>query len=361
MALIPPKHYYERSILDDEYITFENLWIFVGLKNEIPNKFDYLLCKVGSKSLIVFNTGSVIKVFHNLCKHRHSAIKSEKYGNGPLICPYHRWSYDTNGKLKHIPNSKQHFPNMSKDEFAKIHLTEWEVGLCGEFVFVRKNSNSSKLEDYLGKTYKELNIISNSIGNCIHNYEYIIKANWKLIIENTLESYHVDYVHQDSFKRLGIHNLNGGSDKNTIWLEANLGSDILKKWKYIEKDLKKRAFNIGGWYHMVVLPLMAIGTTLGISFSITNLVPISSEETLFSSKLYFTRIPDEKLLTRFEEILKPSLIEFNEKVFREDAIAVENVQKVIGQNNEDFILGEGEDASRVIAFHEIYLKEFKNS
>ena len=40
---------------------------------------------------------------------------------------------------------------------------------------------------------------------------------------------------------------------------------------------------------------------------------------------------------------------------------MENVQKVIGQNNEDFILGEGEDASRVIAFHEIYLKEFKNS
>ena len=51
MPLIPTKNYCENSILDSEYKSFEDLWTYVGLKSEIPKKFDYFLYNVGLKSL----------------------------------------------------------------------------------------------------------------------------------------------------------------------------------------------------------------------------------------------------------------------------------------------------------------------
>ena len=95
--------YVDKSIYELDLETFfYNQWIFVGHQSRIPNKGDYFIFSIGNESIIIIRESeSQINCFYNVCRHRGSQICLETEGNSKkLVCPYHAWTYNLDGKLK---------------------------------------------------------------------------------------------------------------------------------------------------------------------------------------------------------------------------------------------------------------------
>jgi phenylpropionate dioxygenase-like ring-hydroxylating dioxygenase large terminal subunit len=88
---------------------FANTWVFVGHESQTPNKGDYFTTQIGSQPVIqVRHSDNEIHVLHNRCPHKGTKIAIDRQGNtGKFFrCPYHAWSFKTDGCLLAIPLKK---------------------------------------------------------------------------------------------------------------------------------------------------------------------------------------------------------------------------------------------------------------
>ena len=122
-----------------------------------------------------------------------------------MLCPYHGWAYNNKGVPVGIP--KKPLFSFSKSELQCLKLMEFEIDFCGELVFVRIENSGINLKNYLGIYFNELSSSSKQFDSLIDVNKIKIKANWKILVENTLESYHVNLVHATTFRRLGASGL----------------------------------------------------------------------------------------------------------------------------------------------------------
>ena len=359
-AHIGSRAYYDQDIYDIEISAMTSeLWNFVGNANEIEKENDYFLANIGNRSIIVQRCSGQVKAFENVCRHRFSKIHLERSGNRKLVCPYHSWTYGKNGQLISIPESDQ-FPEIKKETMCEISLTQWQTSLCGSLIFIRKNSEGPSLKDFLGEKYSKLETISKSFGTLIGRIEFPIQANWKLIMENTLEPYHVNSVHPTSFARLGTHRPEISVEEEHVELVASLDPTYVKRFKRVDNALRERPIRNDKYTHYEIFPTLAIASTFGTSFSVSRLELLSPTKTQFISSVYFTKC-DSSILNTIKSTLEESILKFNKQVFEEDAKAAEMVQLSVHQAEFPGIVGEQE--VRMIPFQKgcakIYEKYWK--
>lgn len=93
---------YQQQLKSDWY----NNWIYLCQSTELPHAGDFVALNVGDYPLIVVrNQNDEINVLNNSCRHRGSRVCQEYKGSGPnLVCPYHQWTYDLDGKLTYARN-----------------------------------------------------------------------------------------------------------------------------------------------------------------------------------------------------------------------------------------------------------------
>ena len=88
---------------------FANTWIYVGHASQVPKPGDFYTTTIGDQSVVmVRHTDHSIRVLHNRCAHRAVQVAPEGCGNtGKFFrCPYHAWTYKTDGSLLSIPLKK---------------------------------------------------------------------------------------------------------------------------------------------------------------------------------------------------------------------------------------------------------------
>src|SRR5205823_3833440 len=130
------------------------------------------------------------------------------------------------------------------------------------------------------------------IGSRVDTNVLAIKANWKICVENTLESYHVGFVHKESFHRLGLKD--EGFEffgPHSIW-RAGVDDQIASKFKRVEALYESRPLKVPGYHHLLIFPTTTIATTYGSSFAIQQFVPVSAGETKFVSHVFRTKLQD---------------------------------------------------------------------
>src|SRR5215475_2770491 len=92
----------ERVYAADLEHIFARHWLFVASEAEIPEPGDYKAYQIGAYPIFILrqDDGS-IAAFHNTCRHRGSRILQQPSGvvGARIVCPYHRWSYDTSGAV----------------------------------------------------------------------------------------------------------------------------------------------------------------------------------------------------------------------------------------------------------------------
>ena len=81
--------------------SFARAWLFVGHESQVPNPGDYFISRMGEESVILSrDRRDEIHVFLNTCLHRGMKVCATTRATRPLFtCPYHGWSYSTDGKL----------------------------------------------------------------------------------------------------------------------------------------------------------------------------------------------------------------------------------------------------------------------
>ena len=85
---------------------FHKLWIYVGHESQVPKPGDYYTVQIGRQPMIMSrHSDGRIYVLHNRCPHRGNMICGDRHGNAgkALICSYHAWQFDTDGKVRSVP------------------------------------------------------------------------------------------------------------------------------------------------------------------------------------------------------------------------------------------------------------------
>jgi len=172
---------------------FRKHWIFAGHTSQIPNVGDYFLLEIDAESIIVVRSNSGdVKAHMNVCRHRGSHICLEKHGTAKaLVCPYHAWTYDLDGRLT---GARQMAADFDKSEHG---LHSAHVALVGGLIFISMADEPLSLTpmyEGLGDVFKLFGFDNMKLA---HHQSYAIDANWKLAVENYQECYHCAPSHPE--------------------------------------------------------------------------------------------------------------------------------------------------------------------
>lgn len=196
--LLRPEHYCTQRQHDLELEQlFLPAWHFIAAKSELPKDGDFLTLELFGRPLLLRNSGGRFLAFENICSHRHCLLTDAAAGHQPkLRCQYHGWEFDDDGRTAKIPEAKCFRP-WDRDN---SRLNSFRVEACGDLLFVCLDSSSPPLREWLSPFFEETErAFSAPMWKMTHVWEYDCESNWKVPVENTLESYHVTALHQKFF------------------------------------------------------------------------------------------------------------------------------------------------------------------
>lgn len=355
---------------------FMRRWIFACSLDGLANDLDYRCVEIGGVSVIVQNFGGKIRAFNNVCSHRFARIHADRSGNRELKCPYHGWIYNEEGLPYAIPR-KPLISEITPATLCDYRLSRWHVRTIGPIVFIKKEFAgetlaADDLEQQLGDFAEPLAQLASACGELVENTEHVVKANWKLVVENTLEGYHVDCVHPNTIRKLGMTGLKtpaSGEPAEEATVETGsrftfsgqnsavfspLNPEVSARMDRTYKFLGNRPQKLVGYRHYYFFPNFVFASTRGESFSIQRILPIDERTTELTSFLFATNGFGE--LSKMEAALKKqfyaSAAEFVRAIFLEDAGICEQVQRSIGFAHGLGVLSDEEE--RICAFHQAY-------
>lgn len=178
---------------------FTRAWLFVGHESQIPNPGDYYTSRMGAESVILTrDKKKQVHVFLNSCRHRGMKVCQYDHGNTQLFtCPYHSWSYTTEGKLFGVPQYKAIYADcLEKENWSLIEVPK--LALYKGTVWASWDKDAPDFLTYLGdaKTHLDLALDhrDGSEGGSevlVGVHKWIIPCNWKFAAENFLgDTYH---------------------------------------------------------------------------------------------------------------------------------------------------------------------------
>ena len=204
VSRIPSAVYTDKAIYDRELerIFYGPHWSYVGLEIEVPEAGCFKRTSVGERSVIMIrNRRGEINVLENRCAHRAMQFCQERTGQvKTLVCPYHQWNYNHDGKLLGVPfrNGVKGNGGMPDDFLLEDHgLNRLQAAVRNGVVFACFDPAVEPLEDYLGpdilasfdRTFDGRELV-------LHGYSrQRIPGNWKLMMENIKDPYHPGLLH----------------------------------------------------------------------------------------------------------------------------------------------------------------------
>ncbi len=191
---MPKSYYTDPAVLKlERERLFGREWICIGRVEEIANPGDYMTFQLCDEPLIaVRGRDQVIRVLSNVCRHRGTVL-AEGRGNRPrLVCPYHHWSYDLDGRLIGAPRLDAHATFDKTDcRLPEFPSEEWHG-----FLFVNLADNPPPWAPRLQPL--EQMIRNYHMEQMKRHYlaEEVWPTNWKCMIENFMEGYHLSPLHR---------------------------------------------------------------------------------------------------------------------------------------------------------------------
>ena len=186
---------------------FVNTWIYVGHASQIPKSGDYYTTTVGTQPVVmVRQADGSIQVLHNRCPHKGVRVAGEGCGNTGRFfrCPYHAWTFRTDGKLLAVPLKKGYEnTGFEHSEGAQGMAAVGAVQVYREFVFCRLSPQGVGFEEYFGESLSTIdNMVDRSPEGRLEVaggvLRYMHHCNWKMLVDNQTDTCHPMIAHESS-------------------------------------------------------------------------------------------------------------------------------------------------------------------
>jgi glycine betaine catabolism A len=183
--------------LDLELI-WHRTWLFAGPECSIPASGNWFTLDVGSTSLIVVrgNDGA-LRAFYNTCRHRGSKLCTAEHGKSPnLVCPYHQWTYNLQGRLLFARDMGSDF------DASRFPLKAAHCRTVGGYVFVCLAETPPDFDEFARAAEPYMAPHALKDAKVAHMSSAIERGNWKLVMENNRECYHCSASHPELLRTL---------------------------------------------------------------------------------------------------------------------------------------------------------------
>ena len=185
--------------LENERI-FAKSWVFAGFAHELARAGDVTPVTVAGQPVLLVRDGEQkVRAFHNVCRHRCLKLVGEPRNVGRAIrCPYHSWTYGLDGALHIAPFFGGRDPRAAPPGFDRREhgLVPVRSATWHDWIFVDLGGAAPPLDDFTAPLRDRLD------GFDLDRMQHLVTidfgevaANWKLLVENFIEPYHVQFVH----------------------------------------------------------------------------------------------------------------------------------------------------------------------
>ena len=190
---IPISRYLSREIHELEVTkVWRKTWQMVCREEEIPKPGDHIVYEIVNDSfLIVRNGDGSIKALTNACLHRGRRLRSEGGCVPEFRCPFHGMTWDIDGKFQTNPSTWD-FPQINPERFS---LPQARVATWGGWVFINMDKDAPSLEDFLEGLPEHFAHRPLEDRYKAGHIAKVIPANWKIVQEAFLESFHLIATH----------------------------------------------------------------------------------------------------------------------------------------------------------------------
>lgn len=213
--MVKPDRVHRRLYVDPDIFEMEmdriygRMWVFVAHESQVPEPNDYVTTRIGRQPLLITrDRNGEVHVMFNRCGHRGVKLCATAEGNSPgFRCPYHGWNYRSNGKLAGIP-----YKDGYSDEFMKDPLLDLgrpaRVDSYRGFIFVSLSPDGMSLDEHLGPIKGSIDDLCDRApdGEILAQAgcnRYIVRANWKLQMDNGVDLYHAPFAHHSTLDEDG--------------------------------------------------------------------------------------------------------------------------------------------------------------
>lgn len=198
--------YTSNEIADREKeLIWMRVWQVACREDEIPEPGDWFEYRLFDQSyVIVRGKDGQIGGYVNACRHRGNKIFMERSGTcraaGRIVCPYHMWSYDLDGRLWRVSRPDLVGP-IDKEQHGLLAVS---VECFAGFIFLNPNPDAPPLREFLGDAAELLEPYHLEEMVPVLNVRERIDCNWKVVVDAFSEGYHIDSIHPELLRVLSI-------------------------------------------------------------------------------------------------------------------------------------------------------------
>ena len=178
--------------------------VLAGLSGDARSSGDWFSFEACGRSAVVWRRADgTLRAFVNACRHRGMRIATGRgHDERVLVCPYHSWSYDADGRLQAIPGDEG-FADVARDGLSLGRLPVHEAA---GLVWVDFAPDGTERVE-LGGAEAEIVPFDLAAYHPLDRRVHRFAANWKLTVDSFLEAYHLHFLHVDSLRPMFHGNL----------------------------------------------------------------------------------------------------------------------------------------------------------
>jgi choline monooxygenase len=322
----------EQHFAEETRLLMGRHWACIGFEHDVARAGDlYPMVFAGMPLLMVRDTAGELRVFHNVCSHRGAVLVDEpKCGAARITCPYHRWMYGLDGVLEHTHHIGGFRVHVTPEaDPAQLGLAPIATRVWNGYVFVDLSGEAGSFDDYIRPTADRMAPVDFDIirHDPAFDATFELQSNWKIIVENFVESYHVPQVHPElqKFNPMSAHfQILGGAayagQGGTAYGSADNAAPMPGDDLPLMDTLVAQPFSYESLY---VFPNLILAPVQNMMFSIVA-YPVSAGVTV--ERIAFFFYTDESLTEQHREG-RQAVAEAILQVNNEDIAIVESCQR----------------------------------
>jgi Rieske 2Fe-2S family protein len=265
---------------------------FAGYAEDLKNPGDFSAVQIcGFPIFILRDQDGGLRAFHNLCRHRGTELLEGRGNCGKtIVCPYHRWTYMLDGRLRGLPN-RELFEALNREELGLKPAT---VGQWKGMLFVSPDPNAD-FDDWIAPLAGAAFPHDIETADLVRGKEFIyrINCNWKVFFENAIDGYHLAYLHEHTLggpePALNEWVQHGG---HMVWYSTERDGIRNRIPKFVEEQAAKTSMatipgaEAPGYGGVYMLYPTTIITPSPWSLTVSSMEPVDAETTILRATTF---------------------------------------------------------------------------